>query len=560
MNRALLATLIATAGGGITASPALAAGASARCPLPGYVSGAGAQPCPSTTAGQPAERPQILGFLFHPISSLAKDVLGKVVGWVDTSAADALRYTESLIAATTRPAVTSTWFSATYWRVAALSALLTLPFLFAACIHALVRADLAMAARAAFAYLPLAMVAITIAAPLTALVLAATDQMCGFVSDASGSADTTFLGHAATAIAGISVAGGDAFLAFFAGLLTVAATVSLWIELIIRAAAVEVIVLMLPLFFAAMVWPARRIWAIRAIETLIALILSKFAIIAVLTLGAAAITQPSTGPTALLTGATLVLLAVFSPWALLRVLPLHEVAAAAAGGLSAPPREALREVKRLATGAPRTGDGGGGGGAEDLGDPDPSDGGGPEAVVARLTAAADKLPRSGGRVGAEAAAYVRSDGSDAPEPEVDARGNDGAEPGFDAETEAGLVAINDQGTRAGSAGSPGGSAMSPDAPGAFTSGPSGGGDGRPPLPSVFAPGWRSDVLTIGDRMAPRFDVDTPLSPDPDARDASAVPGGIAAAALPPPPPEVPSPPPAAEVQDPWGPAGGQPDE
>jgi hypothetical protein len=34
-----------------------------------------------------------------------------------------------------------------------------------------------------------------------------------------------------------------------------------------------------------------------------------------------------------LTGATLVLLAAFSPWALLRLLPLHELAGAAAGGL-----------------------------------------------------------------------------------------------------------------------------------------------------------------------------------------------------------------------------------
>ena len=63
----------------------------------------------------------------------------------------------------------------------------------------------------------------------------------------------------------------------------------LWIELLIREAAVYVIVLMLPLFFAAMVWPARRVWAVRAVEMLVALILSKFAIVAVLSLGGAAL-------------------------------------------------------------------------------------------------------------------------------------------------------------------------------------------------------------------------------------------------------------------------------
>ena len=46
---------------------------------------------------------------------------------------------------------------------------------------------------------------------------------------------------------------------------------------------------MLPLAFAALVWPARRIWAIRAVEVLVALILSKFVIVAVLSLGGAAL-------------------------------------------------------------------------------------------------------------------------------------------------------------------------------------------------------------------------------------------------------------------------------
>ncbi len=108
----------------------------------------------------------------------------------------------------------------------------------------------------------------------------------------------------------------------------------LWCELLIRSAAVYVIVLMLPLFFAAMVWPARRVWAVRAVEVLVALILSKFAIVAVLALGGAAIGH-TVGPgiTQMLAGATLVLLAAFSPWALLRMLPLHELAAGAVGGL-----------------------------------------------------------------------------------------------------------------------------------------------------------------------------------------------------------------------------------
>ena len=102
----------------------------------------------------------------------------------------------------------------------------------------------------------------------------------------------------------------------------IGAAFALWIELLMREAAVYVIVLMLPLAFAAMVWPARRIWAVRAVELLVALILSKFAIVAVLSLGGAAISSGADDGSvaAVMAGAVLILLAAFSPWALLRLL------------------------------------------------------------------------------------------------------------------------------------------------------------------------------------------------------------------------------------------------
>ena len=74
----------------------------------------------------------------------------------------------------------------------------------------------------------------------------------------------------------VGLFGGNLFVSFFVALLTATATLALWAELLVRDAAVYVVVLMLPLFFAAMVWPARRIWAVRAVELLVALILSKF--------------------------------------------------------------------------------------------------------------------------------------------------------------------------------------------------------------------------------------------------------------------------------------------
>ena len=157
------------------------------------------------------------------------------------------------------------------------------------------------------------------------------------VAGASGNAGATFLTHVGLVSAGLSHLSGSTFVLLFAGLLTVAATITLWIELLIRSAAVYVVVLMLPLFFAALVWPARRVWAVRAVELLVALIVSKFAIVAVLSLGASALghtTIPSA--TQMLEGATLVMLAAFSPWALLRLLPLHELTGGLEGLRSRP--------------------------------------------------------------------------------------------------------------------------------------------------------------------------------------------------------------------------------
>jgi hypothetical protein len=277
------------------------------------------------------------------IGSAIKSVaLAAILGWVASGAESALKETANVIDDTTSPQLTSSWFSASYWRIAGIAALLTLPFLCAAAIHALVRSDLGLLARAALGYLPLSLLAVGIASQLTMLLLAGTDQMASIVASASLHADSVFLSTTSVRAIAESVATQDPFVTFLAAIITVGATLALWLELLVRDAAVYVIVLMLPLFFAAMVWPARRTLTIRAIETLIALILSKFAIVAVLSLGGAALGH-STSPSAasVLTGGTLVLLAAFTPWALLRMLPLHEVASAAAGGLSHAPKHAL---------------------------------------------------------------------------------------------------------------------------------------------------------------------------------------------------------------------------
>jgi hypothetical protein len=252
-----------------------------------------------------------------------------------------------VLAKTTSPQLTSTWFSSTYWQVAGIAAVLTLPFLFAAAVQALLASDLSLLIRSALGYLPLALLAVAIAAPLTMLLLAASDQLSAIVSSAAGNQSAHFLDRSAGLMGSISAFVSSSFVGFLVALLTAAGAIVLWMELLVREAAVYVIVLMLPLAFAAFVWPARRIWAVRSIELLVALILSKFAIVAVLSLGAAALAQSANrSVTGLLAGAVLMALAAFAPWAMLRMVPLTELASGAAASLRGGASAAFHGLQR----------------------------------------------------------------------------------------------------------------------------------------------------------------------------------------------------------------------
>jgi hypothetical protein len=108
----------------------------------------------------------------------------------------------------------------------------------------------------------------------------------------------------------------------------------LWLELLVRAAAVYVAVLFLPLAMATLVWPSVAHWCRRLVETLTALILSKFVIVATLSLAASAVGSGTAGTgdagsgfASVLAGGALLVLATFVPFSILRLIPLVEAGA-----------------------------------------------------------------------------------------------------------------------------------------------------------------------------------------------------------------------------------------
>jgi type IV secretion system protein TrbL len=312
---------------GVDAPPA---SANIVCGVAGFFSGAAGKVCNVATGPVGGILKKVLGGGSSASSHLTAAAEIIALGAAVAVAADAaVKIVAKAIGDSTSPQLTSTWFSSTYWRVTAIAALLALPFLFAAAVQALMRSDITLLIRAAFGYLPLAALVTAIAAPLTMLLLAASDEMSAIVSSAAPNGHH-FLEKAALFTGLFAVAKHAPFLLIVVGGFATMFAVAVWLELAVRDAAIYVIVLMLPLMFSAMVWPARRVWAIRAVEILVALILSKFVIVAVLSLGSGAL---GAGVVSAIAGIALLMLAAFSPWMLLRLLPMAEMAGAAAGSM-----------------------------------------------------------------------------------------------------------------------------------------------------------------------------------------------------------------------------------
>ena len=168
------------------------------------------------------------------------------------------------------------------------------------------------------------------AVQLVQLSLAVTDALGTTVSSGVGGNIQQALSGVATSL--VTQAGGGpgvpTFVLLIGALLVAFGAFLLWMELLVRAAAVYVAVLFLPLALASLVWPAISHWCRRLVDTVVALVLAKFVIVAVLSLAVAALASGTqTGFASVLGGGALLLLAAFSPFTLLRLVPAVEAGA-----------------------------------------------------------------------------------------------------------------------------------------------------------------------------------------------------------------------------------------
>ena len=268
-------------------------------------------------------------------------VLDAVSSWVTGGAVWLLGQIGGVLSSSTAIDLGAPWFRTHYATMAALAAVVVLPLLLLGVLQALYRQSASMLLRTVLVNVPLALLLTAVSVTLVQLGLAVTDAMCAAVSGGSGVDSGHFMASVATALAPSAATGepgAPTFVLFLGGIAVVAGAVMLWLELLLRAAAVYVAVLFLPLALAGLAWPAISHWGRRLADTLAALVLSKLVIVAVLSLAVGALasgtgstpsgaTAPGGGFASVLGGAALLLLAALAPWSLFRILPFLEAGA-----------------------------------------------------------------------------------------------------------------------------------------------------------------------------------------------------------------------------------------
>ena len=219
-----------------------------------------------------------------------------VTAWVTNAAVWVTGKVGELVENTSSPDLTASWFEGQYGAMVAVAGALALLMLMLAVIQSVIRQDIGLLVRAAFGYLPMAFILAGVAIAGAGLLVAITDDMSSAVVSSLGTEQSDNLLQAvgdAYKNALDEDSGIPLFGVFLGAIILAIGAFVLWLEMIIRDAAIYICVFFLPLTFVAMVWPATGRWARRLVELLVAIILAKFVIVAILTLATAAIANTS---------------------------------------------------------------------------------------------------------------------------------------------------------------------------------------------------------------------------------------------------------------------------
>lgn len=284
------------------------------------------------------------------LESAAGGVFDQLTSWVGEAAGWLFLKVVALINSTTSPNLFKPAYLAKYRQILALASVLAVGVVCLAVIEGGRRGDTGALMAVLLAGLPLAMLGTVLSLVVIQIALNVVDALSLGVAKATASdirawfkAGSAWMiessvqpatpGDVAAVATGDKPPPGPAvpgFVLLVTSLLAIVGALGLWLELLMRDAAIYVCALFMPLGLAASVWPRWAGVARRTMEILIVLVISKFFIVMVISLAAGFIGKPDSVETAL-AGAAMLIVALLMPFMLLRVIPMMEGAAMTRG-------------------------------------------------------------------------------------------------------------------------------------------------------------------------------------------------------------------------------------
>jgi hypothetical protein len=316
----------------------------------------------------------VAGHVLDPLkdaaAELGKGVFNQITTWATDGAVWLLSRVVELTNKTTSPDLLSKGFLRQYRQMAAIAVVLAVLMLLFACLEGLGRGDAGMLWRVFLVNVPVAALATSAAYVVVQLLIATTDGFSEAIAHSTAADTRTFFkgavealaeaGAGAGAVAGTAAGGAGAGTAegagagavavplsvgFIAAIVVAFAAFLVWIELLMRDAAIYTVALFMPMAIAASIWPRWTSALRRTAELLIVVVFSKFVIVAIIALAASLLANTGGKVEHVLAAGALLMLACCAPFALFKLVPFAEGAVSSAYGRQSAGGVAVQSVQ-----------------------------------------------------------------------------------------------------------------------------------------------------------------------------------------------------------------------
>lgn len=271
-------------------------------------------------------------------SSIERGIFNQITEWVADGATWLVGQVVAATDATTSPDLLSKGFARSYAQMALIAAAMGALMLLFAVIDSLGRGDAEGLVRVFLVNVPLAAISTSAAYVVVQLLVATTDGFSHAIAASTAQSTHDFfkgatqaLGEAGAGAGGAAGAAGGGvsgaatgasagavavplFVGFIAAALAAFAALAVWIELLMRDAAIYAVALFMPLALAASIWPRWAAALRRTCELVIVLVFSKFVIVAIIALATSLLANAEGKVEHVLAAAALLLLACFAPF------------------------------------------------------------------------------------------------------------------------------------------------------------------------------------------------------------------------------------------------------